>query len=73
MIYKNELIVRTATNLNKSGFGKKDSLHLASAISVKTNYFITVDKGILNKRRILNDMKALSPIEYINILEENYA
>ena len=52
------------------GFGKKDSIHLACAVIGKCEYFITVDKGILNKSSKIKKIKILDPISFIRLLEE---
>ena len=49
--------------------GNKDSLHIASAISAKCNYFITVDKGILKKNQVIDYIDVVDPIEFIDICE----
>jgi len=69
IIASNEQIIVRATQFMQSGFGKKDALHLASAIDAKSKYFITVDKGILKKRKLIDDLTVCSPIEFIDYLE----
>ena len=66
----NELL-ENAKKLVLSGLGKKDALHLASAIDSKCDYFITVDKGILRKTKELDNIVTCSPIAFIDYLEEN--
>ena len=63
-------LIEKALNFIQSGFGKKDALHLASAISGKSDYFITVDKGILRKKHSLENLIILNPIEFIQHLEK---
>ncbi len=70
IVYNNDAIVNRALNLNRSGFGKKDALHIASAIEGKANYFITVDKGILNRKNHAGELSILNPIDFIRFLEE---
>ena len=66
---KNKLL-ENAKKLVLSGLGKKDALHLASAIDSKCDYFITVDKGILRKTKDLDNIMTCNPIAFINYLEE---
>lgn len=54
----------------QSGLGKKDALHLASAIEAKCDYFITVDKGILRKTKQLDHIVVCSPIAFIDFWED---
>ncbi len=58
-------------NITGQALGKKDALHLASAIEVKCDYFITVDKGILRKAKQLEGIVVCNPIEFIDIWEDN--
>jgi len=69
-INKSEDIISDANMFFKKGFGKKDALHLACAIFGRVDYFITVDKGILKRRKLINNLKILTPIEFIGVLEE---
>ncbi len=71
IIHKNDNIVKEVKNILKIGIGKKDALHLASAIEGKVKYFITVDKGILKKDGEIGEIRIVSPIESIDILEED--
>ena len=70
IISKNENILKKAEELNSAGFGKKDSLHVASAIYAEVDYFVTVDKGIINKKEKVSEMIICSPVDFIFILEE---
>lgn len=73
IVKKNEFIVKQAEELFAAGFGKKDSIHIASAIDAGAGFFITVDKGIINKRDKVGSLRICSPIDFISILEEkNY-
>lgn len=71
MVDLNETIIATAKTLNNVGFSKKDSLHIASAIFGKVDFFITVDKGILKKRNSVKEIEIVTPVEMINYYEEN--
>jgi predicted nucleic acid-binding protein len=71
MIYSEKEILTHAKELTLSGLGKKDALHIACAHKAKTDFFITVDKGIIRNANLVNNIKILSPINFINYLEEN--
>ncbi|MBK8399440.1 MAG: PIN domain protein [Leptospiraceae bacterium] len=47
------------------GIGKKDSIHLACAIETESDYFITTDKGILNKKNQISEISILNPVDFI--------
>lgn len=42
-------ILHEAHILKGMGLGNKDYLHVACACSIKADYFVTVDKGIIRK------------------------
>jgi hypothetical protein len=73
MVNYKENVLDAASGLIDSGFGKKDALHIASAIELKVDYFLTVDKGILRKRTMVQGLSLLSPIEFLAILEDTNA
>ena len=58
-------LIETAKELNKKGFHKIDSLHIACAIISKSEYFLTTDDQILKRARLLNDIKINDPIGFI--------
>lgn len=41
-----------------------DSLHLASAMALQCDIFLTTDDGILKKRSKVDKIKILNPVEY---------
>lgn len=69
-IVENQSITLMANDFNKSGFGIKDALHLACAISARARYFITVDKGILKKRKTTDAVAIINPLEFISLENE---
>jgi len=70
IIANNHNILEKAKEFVMSGLGKKDALHLSSALNAECDYFITVDKGILRKIKKLDKIVVCSPIEFIDFLEE---
>ncbi len=70
MVHLEPDIIEHANNLIKYGFGKKDALHIACASKAKADFFITVDKGILKKANVVDDLRIVNPIIFINYLEE---
>lgn len=69
-VNKTDSIVEEAHRINKYGFSKKDSLHLAAAKNSCADYFITVDKGILKGAKLYGDPKIIDPIEFIAKMED---
>jgi predicted nucleic acid-binding protein len=47
----------------------KDALHLACAIEMRCEYFLTTDDLIQKKMQDSNDIKVFNPIEFIKIIE----
>nr|WP_259066308.1 hypothetical protein [Mucilaginibacter sp. X4EP1] len=69
-IVENEEVLLKATNFAKMGIKAKDALHLACAIVANSEYFLTTDDFIQKKMFRSDEIKVLSPIEFINIIEE---
>lgn len=69
IIMQTEEIRKTAKNLNSLGFGRKDSLHISCAIAGDSDYFVTVDKGILRIKELVDKVSIIGTIEMIQILE----
>lgn len=64
-------ILSTMNEIINTGIKPLDALHISCSIELKCDYFVTVDKGILKKKEILNKkIKILNPIEMIYLLEE---
>ena len=59
----NEDIYNLSEKLMQIGLRQKDSSHIACAIYLKSDYFITTDKRILNKPVI--DIAVIDPIEFV--------
>ena len=64
-VQENSETIRTALTLSKKGFHKLDSLHLACAISMKCDYFLTTDDSILKKAKLLDKVHVDDPIGFI--------
>jgi len=62
-INKTDEIIILAREIMQSGIKHKDALHLASAISVKCDYFITVDDRLLKHKT--DDISILNPMQFI--------
>lgn len=59
----NEIILDKALELEKIGFRSKDALHIACAIFVKSDFFISTDKKILNKN--VTGINLVNPIKFV--------
>lgn len=70
IIVSNNQVMENATQYVQSGLGKKDALHLASALEANCGYFVTVDKEILRKTKQLDNIIVCSPIEFIDFWED---
>jgi predicted nucleic acid-binding protein len=55
------------TQLMSAGLKRKDALHMACAIHGQCEYFLTTDKGILNKK--IDGIEILNPIAFIAKME----
>jgi predicted nucleic acid-binding protein len=63
-------IRHSALVLQSQGLAPADALHVASAVEAGCDYFITVDKGILNKA--ITEIKTLNPIQFIQLHENDF-
>ena len=64
-IEEETIVIETAKELNKKGFHKIDSLHIACAIISNCEYFLTTDDHILKRAGLLDDIKINDPIGFI--------
>ncbi|HEY9706473.1 MAG TPA: hypothetical protein V6C58_28830 [Allocoleopsis sp.] len=62
------MIRQRAKQLETKGIKPIDALHVASFESSKSDYFITCDKRLLNRCKILN-IKAINPIDFIQEID----
>lgn len=58
-------IIQLANSLHHLGLKKYDALHLACAIKSGADYFLTTDKGILNKAEAIKAIQVKDPIDFI--------
>jgi len=56
---------KMADDLVLKGFKSIDAVYIACAIESKCDYFLTTDKGILGRKRLVSEVKIANPIEYI--------
>jgi predicted nucleic acid-binding protein len=60
-----EEILNKAYFFGKQGIKSKDSLHLACAISLNCEYFLTTDDQLLKKTSSLQEITVMNPISFI--------
>lgn len=56
-------------DLTDIGLKPLDALHIACAVSLQCQYFLTVDKGILKKTTECPEIEILNPVNFIIELE----
>ncbi|MBL9153325.1 MAG: PIN domain-containing protein [Verrucomicrobiales bacterium] len=61
---QSEEILDMAHAIHQEGIRELDALHLAAAISLKCDIFLTTDRGILKRREKLSGIRILNPIDY---------
>ncbi|WP_456324449.1 PIN domain protein [Desulfonauticus submarinus] len=64
-IEENYTVIKLAKDINKKGFHKIDSLHIACAIVSNCEYFLTTDDYILKRANLLSDIKINDSINFI--------
>ena len=62
-------ILLKMNELTAIGLKPLDALHVACAVSLQCEYFLTVDKGILKKKTEYSEMKIINPINFVIELE----
>ena len=69
-IVENTDILLQANQLSQCGIKAKDALHVASALESKADYFLTTDDRLISGIKRSGVITALTPIEYIEVLEK---
>ena len=69
-IVENGTILITAAEIKKNGIKPKDALHLACAIEMGCEYFLTTDYILESKAGPIGKIKVLNPIEFTKITEQ---
>lgn len=49
-----------------------DALHVACAVALECEYFLTVDKGIVKKATAISDIPIMNPIDFVIIWEAQH-
>jgi predicted nucleic acid-binding protein len=57
-------ILTRARSLSQKGVRSMDSLHLACAIELRCDVFVSTDDGILRKNSVVKEIAILNPIDY---------
>lgn len=58
-------IVQRGTQIMTLGVKRMDALHLASALAVQCDWFLTTDRGILKHVKQIDGMKVANPVDFI--------
>lgn len=64
-----QVILVKAQALSEQGLKSKDALHIACAIEMQCDSFITTDDGILNRMRDSHEISVVDPITFIREVE----
>ena len=65
----NDETVEKARKYMEKGLRQKDAAHIACAVHAKGDYFITVDKKILNKP--IKDITIINPVDFLRRLKND--
>lgn len=63
-------IVEKAEKFHQMGIKSKDSIHLACAISMRCEYFLTTDDELIKKASGIREVKVTDPISFIKEVTE---
>ncbi len=64
-VNESDEIIVTMNELIAIGLKPLDALHVACAVSMQCQYFLTVDKGILKKISEYSEIKIKNPVNFI--------
>jgi len=63
-------IIEKAERFHQMGIKSKDSIHLACAISMRCEYFLTTDDELIKKASGIKEIKITDPISFIKEVTE---
>ena len=63
-VSESEEIVARAERLSDIGFKPKDALHVSCAIEANCTVFLSTDKGIVSKAKLVPELAILNPVDY---------
>ena len=63
-VEENSELMKIAIGILSEGAKKIDSLHIASAITAKSDYFLTTDDGIMKRAALIQGVKITDPIGF---------
>ena len=63
----NDEIIHKARAYMEKGLRQKDAAHIACAVHANVDYFITVDKKILNK--LIRDITVIDPVDFLRRIQ----
>jgi predicted nucleic acid-binding protein len=64
-VAETEAIFRRMNELTSLGLKALDALHVACAISLQCQYFLTVDKGLLKKAKHYSEIRVINPVDFV--------
>lgn len=58
-------IIAKAKAMSNTGIKSKDALHLACAIAMRCEYFVTTDDRILNRMKASTEIRVIDPVTFV--------
>ena len=68
-VEESEALLVLMESFEKRSLKPCDALHLASAVTASADFFITVDRGILNKP--IHEIRVMNPEQFVRYYEES--
>ena len=68
-VVESDSIIIQMNQLIKKGIKAKDSLHVASAMEGKSDFFLTTDDQLLMRLKPLNLIQSLNPVDFVTEME----
>ena len=60
-------VEQVANGLSQSGIKAMDALHIANALAMQVDYFLTTDKALLRKMQTDSRIKVLDPVDFVRL------
>ena len=64
-------LIDLAQQLSSNGLKAKDSLHIACSVVMQCDYFMTTDLYLIKKLANFEQIKVVSPVEFINCIKQD--
>ena len=65
MVPVDDVLIGRGEEIEQHGIKAMDAIHLACAEAASCDWFLTTDRGITKKLRVLGGMRIANPVEFV--------